>query len=114
MPGGARDAHSGSVEGVAQFGEHLVSWGHDGAIRFWSGQGQLTFVLVPVSEIAAVFSPLATPSWRPEHLRVMGQWHLCTWYVATADLLQVRSDRAAAHNIFCFNNSFNFSLQAAL
>ena len=33
------DAHSGRVKGVLPIGDRLVSWGADGALRFWSLDG---------------------------------------------------------------------------
>jgi WD40 repeat protein len=33
-------AHGGYVEGILALGDRLVSWGADGAIRFWTHQGQ--------------------------------------------------------------------------
>ena len=41
MDGGDPKAHSGFVYGgIQQIGDRIVSWGWDGALRFWSLTGQ--------------------------------------------------------------------------
>ena len=40
MDGGDLRAHSDAIKGIQQIGDRIVSWGDEGALRFWSLTGE--------------------------------------------------------------------------